>query len=221
MKQQPQLEMGEIEEHVNKTVPCLKEVPGPVNEGCTEEKQVQVFLEDCEIRKLYLTDFPGPCAYFCRFICTITKTLNKYKSRPDLCGFVPSLKAKPRKPWTISSFTRTKLELCDVKGGPRGSARHLNWVSQSFEVSFSLPLPHFWLVCQNYQSLWDTIYLTVVVATNFLLYNLSPLFLCKSLKWSLFQTINLWQKTAEIRFHWQIEQRKRKGVKIAMTRLPW
>lgn len=43
-KQKLQLETGEIEEHVNKTVPHLKEVPGHVNKGCTEEKQVQVFL---------------------------------------------------------------------------------------------------------------------------------------------------------------------------------
>lgn len=35
-KQKPQLAIGEIEGHVNKTVPYLKEVPGPVSEGCAE-----------------------------------------------------------------------------------------------------------------------------------------------------------------------------------------
>lgn len=35
-KQKPQLATGEIEGHVNKTVPYLKEVSGPVSEGCTE-----------------------------------------------------------------------------------------------------------------------------------------------------------------------------------------
>lgn len=44
-KQKLQLETGEIEEHVNKTVPCLKEVFGSFSEGCTEEKQVQVSLK--------------------------------------------------------------------------------------------------------------------------------------------------------------------------------
>lgn len=35
-KQKPQLATGEIEGHVNKTVPYLKEVSGRVSEGCTE-----------------------------------------------------------------------------------------------------------------------------------------------------------------------------------------
>lgn len=43
--------MEEIEEQVNKTVRCLKEVPGPASEGCTEKKEAHLLLQDCEIRQ--------------------------------------------------------------------------------------------------------------------------------------------------------------------------